>query len=139
MLYIFEFRMISAFQNCSKFENQSNFGKWTTLVYICYILLNPKNLCPIFSNIYTTNHTSFAVNLVKNANRDSIVSLQWLHRRLKWKKMDIATLTHSWIISNRYQFRKSCQKTLILAFEASLSFTFCQLYPHGGLVKTWLA
>ena len=31
---IFEFRMISAFQNCSKFENQTNFGKWTTLMYV---------------------------------------------------------------------------------------------------------
>ena len=27
MLCIFEFRMISAFQNCSKFENRTNFGK----------------------------------------------------------------------------------------------------------------
>ena len=105
----------------------------------CYILLNPKNLCPIFSNIYTTIHTSFAVNLVKNANRDSIVSLQWLHRRLKWKKMGIARLE---LIAESYQtainFEKVVKKTLILAFEASLSFTFCQLYPHGGLVKTWL-
>ena len=34
MLCIFEFRMSSAFQNWSKFENQINFGKWTTLIYV---------------------------------------------------------------------------------------------------------
>ena len=31
MLCIFEFRMISAFQNCSKFLNWMKNGKWTTL------------------------------------------------------------------------------------------------------------
>ena len=36
-----------------------------------------------FKQIYT----SFAVNLVKNVNRDAIVSMQCLHSRLKMKKI----------------------------------------------------